>query len=348
MAMPTEFLSPCAPKYASVLLEYQNYIMDPPVSPGNLYAQACSSDQVTVDSWRETWLGNIKKNKAKFGSFKDHSAGKFFKQFKYQPAIIAGAGPSLKDNVDKLKHRGDLALVACLHSFHLMEDNDAHPDFYVSLDAGPVVIEEISEGGSKTPEEYWALTKNRKLIAYIGSPPELFEKWQGEVYLFNCAVPDTALMDEIKAIEPFNCWISNGGNVLGACLYFARGFLGCGTIAFVGADFCFSYDKKFHAWDSKYDKSLGYVIKAVDVHGNKRLTWQSYVNFKGWFEQLPYQTPQLFINCSEGGCLGSYPEGNIIKIEQMPLQRFIFMHRMHEELEDQMLTPETAKPKLLF
>lgn len=348
MGMPEHLLTPSKPRYAQVLLEYQNQILEPPIAPKQLYAQACSSDQVTVDSWRTTWISNIRKNKAKFGSFKDHSAGKLFKSFKYQPCIIAGSGPSLKENVEALKDRGELPLVSCLHNFHLMEDHNANPDFYVSLDAGPVVIEEISEGGSRTPEEYWALTKNRKLIAYIGSPPELFEKWQGEIFLFNCAIPDEAIMKEVNEIEPFKCWVSNGGNVLGACLYLAKGFLGCGTIAFVGADFGFSYEKKFHAWNSKYDKNLGYVVKAVDVYGNKILSWQSYMNFKGWFEQLPYQTPQIFINCTEGGCFGSYPEGNLSKIEQMPLSRFIFMHRMHEELEDQMLSPETALPKLLF
>lgn len=348
MSLPESILNCKKEKRANVLLEYQNYIFEPPIKPEQLYAQACSNDSITVKSWRDIWIKNIKANKERFKSFKDHSAGRLFKSFKYQPCIIAGSGPSLKDNVGELKHRGEMPLVSCLHNFHLMEDNGANPDFYVSLDSGQVVLEEISEGGTKTPEEYWALTKNRKLIAYIGSPPELFEKWQGEIFLFNCPIPDAEVMQEINKIEEFRCWVSNGGNVLGACLYIARGFLGCGTIAFVGADFSFSYDKKFHGWESKYDKSLGYVVKAVDVYGNKRLSWQSYINFKGWFEQLPYTTPQLFINCSEGGCFGSYPEGNLIKIEQMSLARFIFMHRMHDELEDQMVSPETAMPKLLF
>lgn len=336
------------PKVAKVTLEYQNEILALPIPPKALYSQACNADGVTITAWRDIWLKNIQANKKKFGSFKDHSIGKLYRSLEHRPCIIAGAGPSLKDNVTTLKERGKIPLVSCLHSFHLMEDSGAAPDFYVSLDAGPVVIEEISEGGSKTPEEYWALTKNRKLIAYIGSPPELFEKWQGEIYLFNCPIPDAALMGEINNIEKFGCWVSNGGNVLGACLYIARGFLGCCPIAFVGADFSFSYDKKFHAWDSKYDAQLGYVVKMTDVYGNKRLSWQSYANFKGWFEYLSTETPQIFINCSEGGCLGSFPEGNVTSIRQMALSRFIFMYRMHEELQDQATAPEASFQKILF
>lgn len=336
------------PKYAKVLLEYQNPIFQPPVVASDLYKNACAADGVTINSWRERWLSNIRENKKRFGNFKDHSAGKFFKAFEHMPCIIAGSGPSLNENVHVLKERGKIPLVSCLHNFHLMEDSGASPDFYITLDAGDVVLEEISEGGAKTPDEYWAMTKGRKLIAYIGSPPKLFEKWQGEIYLFNAPLPDVTLMKEIEVIERFACYISNGGNVLGAALYFARGFLGCCPIAFVGADFSFSYDKKFHAWDSKYDKNLGMVVKAVDVYGNKRLSWQSYMNFKSWFEFIAMDSPQIFINCTEGGCLGSFPEGNMVQIQQMRLSRFLFMYRMHEEIQDQMVTPEVAEPRILF
>lgn len=336
------------PKYAQILLEYQNKLMELPIPPAQLYQQACSADEPTIKHWRDIWLSNMRANKARFVNFKDHSAGKLFKSFEYKPCIIAGSGPSLKDNVHLFKHRGGIPLVSCLHNFHLMEDNDAKPDFYVSLDAGQIVLEEISEGGSKTAQEYWDMTKDRTLIAYVGSPRELFEKWQGKIYLFNCPLPDNSVMAEVDAIEKFHCYVSNGGNVLGACLYLARGFLGCGPVAFTGADFCFSYDLKFHAWDSKYDKNLGQVIKLVDVYGNKRLSWQSYANFKGWFEQLSVSSPQMFFNCSEGGCFGAFPEGNVVSITQMKLARFLFMFRNHEEIEDQMVTPEAAEPKLLF
>lgn len=333
---------------AEIILEYQNYIEHPPVAPGSLYGQACSNDAVTVNSWRDTWLKNIKANHERFGSFKSHGLGKLFGQFANQSAIIAGAGPSLKGNGSKLKERGRIPLISCLHSFHFFEDQGVPVDYYVTLDAGPVVLEEVSEGGSKSEQEYWDLTKNRKLIAFIGTDPRLFEKWQGEVYFFNCPVPDQAYMKEVDQIEQFHTYVSNGGNVLGACLYIAKGIMGANPIAFVGADFSFSYEKKFHAWDSKYDKNLGYVVKAVDVYGNKVLTWQSYANFKAWFDFVAIRVPGIYINCSEGGTFGSYPDGNIMAVRQMELGDFINMSRMHEELRVQCENPEQPHNKILF
>lgn len=333
---------------AEIILEYQNYIEAAPVAPSQMYSQACSADSVTISSWRNTWISNAKTNKERLGSFKEHGVGKLFGSLKHKPAIVAGAGPSLKVNVAELKNRDGVALISCLHNFHFLEDQGAPADYYVSLDAGPVVIEEISEGGAKTPDEYWALTKERTLIAYIGSDPELIRRWQGKLYVFNCPLPEQAIMDEMRAIEDFNTFVSNGGNVLGACLYIAKGIMGATPIAFVGADFAFGYDKKFHSWDSKYDKSLGYVVKAVDVYGNKVLTWQSYANFKSWFDCIASTVPGIYINCTEGGTFGSYAEGNIMAVRQMDLSAFLGMYRMHEELRVQCETPETKERKILF
>jgi hypothetical protein len=333
---------------AEIILEYQNYIESPPIAPNQLYGQACANDSVTIDSWRKIWLDNIRANKARFGSFSDHSIGKLYQTHSLKPAVIAGSGPSLKVNGDLLKERGGVPLISCLHNFHYFEDRGISVDFYVTLDAGPVVLEEVSEGGTKTADEYWALTKDKKLIAFIGTDPRLFEKWQGEVYFFNAPVPDKSFQAESDAIEPFFAYISNGGNVLGACLYFAKGWLGCNPIAFVGADFAFGYDKKFHAWDSKYDKNLGYVLKAVDVYGNKVLTWQSYANFKAWFDYVAVKVPGIYINCTEGGTFGAYSEGNIMAVRQMELSQFIGMYRMSEHIKGQAEKPYEPSNVILF
>lgn len=333
---------------AEILLEYQNYIESPPVQPKQLYQAACSSDAATVDAWRSTWISQIKTNKERFGSFAERGLGRLFNCNQYKPAIVAGAGPSLGYNADELKNRGSIPLVSCLHNFHFFEDRETKVDYYVTLDAGPVTIEEVSEGGTKTSEEYWERTKNHKLIAFIGAHPDLLAKWKGEIIFYNAPVPDAAYMAEVNKIETFNTFVSNGGNVLGASLYIARGIFGSNPIAFVGADFSFSYEKKFHAWDSKYDKSLGYVVKGVDVYGNKVLTWQSYYNFKSWFDYVAITVPGLYINCSEGGCFGAYPEGNIMAVKQMELKEFNRMYQIHEELRKQCEQPQEPNQKILF
>ena len=124
--------------------------------------------------------------------------------------------------------------------------------------------------------------------------------------------------------------------------------MGANPIVFVGADFCFSYMHKFHAWDSKYDAKLGNVVKMTDVYGNKVLSWQSYANFKAWFDQVTLSVPGIWINCSEGGTLGAFPEGNIIGIKQMKLVNLFDQYTMSRHLEDQCLRPETEQTTILF
>lgn len=335
-------------KKAEIYLEYQPYFDFPPQARQGLYQQAASNDDVTVLNWRDIWLRNIRANKARFGSFKDHGLGKLHGAHRNQAAILVGSGPSLKENAHELRERKGVPVVSCLHNFHFLEDLGVPADYYVSLDAGPVTIEEVSEGGTKTADEYWALTKDRKLICYIATDPELLAKWQGEIYFFNAPLPDQGLMGEIDQVEVFRTFVSSGGNVLGAATYVAKGFFGCHTLVFTGANFSFSYTEKFHGWDSKYDANLGHCVRMTDIYGNKVKTWQSYANFKAWFDWLVQTVPGLYINASEGGCFGSYPEGNIRALRQMDLKDVLRMFNMCDELAAQCANPEIDEKKILF
>jgi len=335
-------------KNVEMFFEFLPYISKAPKKKEEMYKQACSNDKVTINSWRDIWLKNIRANKAKYGDFNSRSIGKFYKKFDKQPCIVVGSGPSLKGNVDKLKDTKGIPIVSCLHNFHFLEDNDVPVDFYVTLDAGAITLEEISEGGKKTHEEYLEKTKGKTLLAFIGSPPELLEQWRGDIYFFSCPLPDKDLIKEIQEIEVFNMFVSTGGNVLGACTYIAKGILGCNPIVFVGADFCFSYSRKFHAWDSKYDATLGNCLRAIDVFGNSVLTWQSYYNFKVWFDWLAETVPGIYINASEGGLFGAYQEGNIISVMQKSLGDVIRMYSLHADLKDQCESPEKNSNIILF
>ena len=332
---------------AEINLEFQPMIEHLPVSMKHLWQQSTSNDDITINTWRPQWIKQTQSTFKRYGSFKEKSVGKLFGQYALKPCIVAGSGPSLKHNAHELKNRKDIPLVSCLHNFHYFEDLDLNPEYYVTLDAGNVTVEEVSEGGTKSEEEYWARTKDRKLIAFIGTHPELLEKWRGEVYLFNCPVPDKAYEDAVAELERFPCLVSTGGNVLGASFYIARAIFGANPIAFVGADFSFGYDRKFHAWDSKYDKDVGRVLKTIDVFGNKVMTWQSYHNFKCWFDAMCAQVPGQFINCTEGGTMGAYPEGNIAAIKQMGLKQFISAYYAHEHVREQ-CENQNAEMKILF
>jgi hypothetical protein len=310
---------------------------------------ACSNDAVTIESWRDIWIGQVRKNLAYVGgSFADKSIGQIYDKFKTKPMIVAGSGPSLKKNAHLFKNRGpDIGLISCLHNFHFLEECNANVDYYVSLDAGEVVLEEVSEGGTKTPEEYWAMTANRTLLAFIGSPPELLKKWQGPIYFFNCAVPDQAYEDLTNEIK-FRTFVGSGGNVAGACMYIAKAYLGAGAIIYTGMDLSFGYDYKFHSWDSKYDKTLGHTVRAYDVYGVSVKTWQSYLNFKSWFDKIALTVPGIWINCTEGGIMGAYPNGIISCLKTMDLSDCLDMYLMNHHIREQATTPETENRVMLF
>lgn len=335
-------------KKAEILLEYQPYIDEAPTSNKQLYSSACSSDQVTINHWASTWLTQMRQNKEHFGSFRAHSVGQLFGQHQYLPCIIAGSGPSLANSIEGLKNRGRIPLVSCLHNFHFMEDNGVQVDYYVSLDAGPVTIEEISEGGNKKHDEYWELTKDRTLIAFIGTYPELLRKWQGRIFFFNAPVPDEKHMEKVDEIEVFRSFVSSGGNVLGSCLYISKTIFGCNPIAFTGADLSFGYNHKFHSWDSKYDATMGKTVRMTDCYGIPVKSWPSYQNFKYFFDFVCQTVPGIYYNCSEGGTLGAYPGGNIRAIKQCTLADFLNMYHMNEPIRESMENPTTDQKRVLF
>lgn len=335
-------------KKAEIILEYQNIINEPPVPPKALFQQACAVDESTIDHWQHIWVANATANKQLFGSFADKSVSSEFKKYQYQPCIVAGSGPSLKNNIAELKNRGNIPLVSCLHNFHYMEDHDVKPEYYVTLDAGPVTIEEVSEGGSKTPDEYWDLTKDRTLIAATMTHPDLLKKWQGRILFYTCPIPRDSVQDKLNEVEPFKVVMSTGGNVLGACLYFSKAVLGCHQTIFVGADFSFGYDHKFHSWSSKYDADMGTCLKATDIYGVRVNTWGTYWGFKSYFDSVALSTPGVYYNCSEGGLLGAYPTGNLSAFRYMDLKDCLFQFNMQDELADNILNSNHEPIKLLY
>jgi hypothetical protein len=336
-------------RIAEIELEYQPLIPGPPVQPKQLYQQACSNDSTTVDSWARTWIDQIKANRAHVGDFAAQGIGKLFGAFQGKACVIAGSGPSLKVNGEQLKDRGEhVPLVSCLHNFHFFEDRGVKPDFYVSLDAGPVVIEEISEGGALSADEYWSRTKDHTLVAYIGSHPDLIKKWQGKIYFFNAALPHGPVKTEADEAAGFYTYLGSGGNVFGACMYFVKAILGCAVVGLVGADFAFDYKNKFHGWDSKYDKDLGQTLRVTDIYGVKVNTWRSYNNFKCWFEYVACQVPGFYVNCTEGGTLGAYDQGNIIQLKYMDLKDYLVMLAMNAHVKPQCDNPTEPQNLMLF
>jgi len=335
-------------------LEFLPYLAEAPMNPAQFQDRATANDAPTITAWRDIWIKNAQYNHDNYGPFSENHVGQLFGACAQKPCIVLGSGPSLSNSIEALKKNKSIYVVSCLHNFHYLIDNDIKVDLWVSLDAGPVTLEEISEGGKHPHEYYLEKSQDQTLAAYVSTDKGLVESWQGRILWFTCGIPDEGIKESMEKIEKFEVLVSSGGNVLGASIYIAKSFLGANPVGLGGADFSFSYDKKFHAWDSKYDGKLGKAMFAHDVFGNKVYTWLSYNNFKCWTEGISIRCPGTWINCSEGGTLGSYHNGLIPSIKQMTMWDFIRMYEIHEEMRYMAHNPTDATepgdpgPKILF
>jgi hypothetical protein len=197
------------------------------------------------------------------------------------------------------------------------------------------------------------MTKNRTLLAYVSSSPTLLKNWRGKIlFFFSPQATKEAEVELYKLLDPkvVPCF-QVGGNALGACLYAAKGLLGGGVVIFAGADFCFDYSHKFHMKDSKYDQMFRGVVRTNDIWGNSVFSWQSYLNFKAWFEFIACGgaggNPQLFINATEGGTLGAYPHGVMRQFVWMDLKSAIHVFTMHLALP-KLMQDADKQQQLLF
>jgi len=334
-------------------MEFSNTIEGPPTSPKQMWKQATSGDEVTTNAWEKDWIAQTEINIKEFDILNNPVLSEHRKE-KYKPCIIAGSGPSLRLNVDELAaNKGDISLTSCLHNYGFFEDKGIRADYYVNLDAGDITIGEMSQGGSKSDQYYWDSTKDKVLVTGCVGHPEIHRRWQGEIKWFCPPMPTRDLGEKIFKILGGKLVVYNvGGNSLGACMYHARAILGGNPIVFVGADFSFSSGRKmFHPFATPYDQQFAGVNTCTDIRGHRTYTWPSYYNFKVWFDFIACggmggNVGTQWVNCTEGGILGAYPEGNIKQIKQMRLADFLHGYNMSDKLLDEINKQDD--PVLLF
>lgn len=344
-----------------MILQVQPYIEGIPQGKSSAWRAATHNDGVTVKTWAKQWVDQTKINIENYDMIAN-SVMTEFQRFRGQPVILMGSGPSLEKNWtsligDSLNHfgRGKIPIITNVHNFPFCEDRNImkESDYYLILDAGDICIKEMYEGGKHDEAWYWERTKNRTLIAYHGTHPEFLKRWQGPIKFYSTPSATMELSKEFQTIidstkiPGFNV----GGNVMGAALYFARAILGCSVPIFMGMDLCFSYNRKFHPWDCWYNEKFSGVIPWTDIFGNRVYTWNSYFGFKNWFDYIAVggngNNPHLIINATEGGILGSYPEGNIKQIIQLDLATALHLFNMSDRLPDQ-LKQSAEQMHLLF
>lgn len=99
-----------------------------------LYISSRVSDLLTRFEFEEKWIKNIFANLKWLG----HAPGisNFFEKFKGYPGIIVSAGPSLRDDIEKLRKLQDSSVVICVDTaFKVLNKAGIEPHFVMTIDA---------------------------------------------------------------------------------------------------------------------------------------------------------------------------------------------------------------------
>lgn len=177
--------------------------------------------------------------------FEFHKNGKaravcdLFKMSRPGKVCIIATGPSLEDNIEKLKsvmsESNNNIIIACDTATVALQNYGIKPDFVVTID-------------QLTDSSYFKNfdTRNTALIFHPTTPKELMDSWKGLKYY---AISSVFLCSHLKNTESINTLISNGSVIHPAIdLGIAMGYK---EVIFFGADFSFTKDKTHAYWPSE-------------------------------------------------------------------------------------------------
>jgi hypothetical protein len=248
-----------------------------------------------ASDWQVSVLKNSKRNNR---PFRDGFALK--EKFKGSPAVIVGAGPSLRKNGHLLRLLENKALIfaggAALNSLKI------EPHFAASIDKEAPCRQFKTYPFAETPFLY----QNRM-------NPENNALIHGEALLF----PDSSS-------EAIN-WIFDlsdsfdGGWTVGNFLTAAALHLGCGPIIFIGMDFCYQEGDKYACVDAPIPEGL---ISTQDKNGTSVWTQRDWAMAARWMEEWARSHPNTqFIDATEGG-LG-FKEPIVSSLFSDAIERFV-------------------------
>lgn len=175
--------------------------------------------------------------------FNYHKNGKakgvsnLFKAYRLGRACIIGAGPSLEDNIEKLKQLGrehNNIIIACDTATVALNHYGINPDYVVTLD-------------KKIKIDHFHGFNNKKtnLVFFPTTSIEFISEWDGPKFY---AITTSPLFDELKKTEAANTLIANGSVIHPAIdLGIAMGYK---EILLFGADFAFIKNKTHAHWKS--------------------------------------------------------------------------------------------------
>lgn len=219
---------------------------------------------------------------------------------KYASTIVIGAGPTLEDQIERLKevmarpHRP--YIVAVSMAGKLLHKHGIYPDVIINIDRGKEINED--DGGLAKFIPFELASKGTKLIVSTLTPTNIIKQWAGKLYYANMNTLD---YDEFQTRLPTERLFMYG-SVIAPALHIAVS-IARERVYFMGMDFSFP-DKKFHAGmdNSTHEKNMFINEVVLNGYDEQVETSTSYRTFLTGVECLTHEYKDLaFINCSRKG-----------------------------------------------
>lgn len=241
-------------------------------------------DVNTITKFSRIWFKNILKNVTIINSSQVYNITDLDNKFIGQTALIIAAGPSLSENIERIKANRDKFVIFAVNK--VLRELEAHgitPDFAVCLD---------SIGTNNTLTGIETFCKNINCVLGINSDKDLFNVGFKKYFV---AFPDNDTITKKLASYNKNIkLVEYGGSATTMALVVARS-LGFSKIIFSGLDLAFKDDVMYSTGETINKTANNQIItanitknivKVKSVNGNLVNTRDDYAAFINHFETL--------------------------------------------------------------
>ncbi|HSA06385.1 MAG TPA: DUF115 domain-containing protein [Candidatus Gastranaerophilales bacterium] len=245
-----------------------------------------SSDVNTIFKLAPRWMRNFIKNLPFFADFRP--LGFFKDKFVDKTALIIAAGPSLVENIDKIKQNKDKFITICAaKALKTLAENDIIPDFVTFADAGGF------QGQVKGVESI--LEKTNIILTSKSDHTAIKMKTKSKILYLPETEPFSNLFQKYSKTDP---GIYKSASSISIINYFIAKTLGFNNIAFVGLDLSFPDNKLYSTGETLETTEDGFIkmegmksfnrtVKYTkDKNGMEIATRDDYLLFIRQFEEI--------------------------------------------------------------
>jgi hypothetical protein len=243
----------------------------------NDWSVMVNTKRCLVEAWYKNRFENIKKPSA--------NAKNLIGKFKNIPAVLVGAGPSLKNQLDMLKSLQNKAvIIAASTAVEILESNNIKPTFSIAIDQDPVTSGGLHENlNSDVP------------LLYDGQVAQNSLNYKGKKFQFalnvnrysNIVIPDLPV-------------IESGPSVANVALDFLYK-IECSPILIIGLDLSYTYNK-LYCDGTKFNQDINHNgLRMINNKGEMCATEPSFISMRNWYEEYAERVKPNVYNCTETG-----------------------------------------------